>query len=527
MSEESNDDSRRQAIEKIKRRLRDRTSGFDSFSGDKHTPDWRELLPEEMPKDEWRSIVVDQQAEVNRTKGKRDYSQLFNDAAIYTPALSEAYVKFVQNKDFAPDQFPFAAKDLNFLDPDSGLFFYPWALYSAGQAASTPGKAKQTSWVTNANRSPFTKVIGDSGGFQIQGNKIPFNGSTTCEQMLRWMEVTSDYSMTLDFPTGGIGAGTVGQHADRLESNGINVTGEARKHGFSRDYMACLLQSEANNVYFAQNRQPGATALLNVMQGRNERESHFWYERMKSFPFEGIAFAGKHSVQFSMTLRRIVQMLNDGLLKNCPWIHFLGVSTLRTAAILTTLQRALRAHPEANKNIQITFDSISGIKAVANGYNAHAGFSFDPKSWRFTQIELSIPKYAKDKRFLNQIISDEIGEKSKNGMIYVPGFSVIGWQMRPCDMLKQGTNKKTGKQQLYMPSSSANCLMNHNMEVLIRGFHQLSNIIDKDGLGAPLPVATIMQLIRSILDPDSKDDPMEIIDLAAPVLDALTMRGNR
>lgn len=131
--------------------------------------------------------------------------------------------------------------------------------------------------------------------------------------MLRWMENTGDYSMVLDFPTGGIEAGTVAPHVKRLEGQGIDLTKEATKHGFSKEYMACLMQTEINNKYFVSHRIKDGTNLLNVIQGRNENESRFWYERMKGFPFEGIAFAGKHSTEFSMTLKRIFQMLQDGM----------------------------------------------------------------------------------------------------------------------------------------------------------------------------------------------------------------------
>jgi hypothetical protein len=449
------------------------------------------------------------------TNSRRNYRHSFDNCAIYTPALSSTYVRFVEdNKNTG--LFPFKPKDLNFLDPNSQLFHYPWALYSAGQAAATPKSAKQQTWVSKSKRHPNTFVVGDSGGFQIQEDKaIKFEGTATLDRMLRWMEKTSDYSMILDFPTGGIGMGTIRQHVHRLQSEGIDVVGEAKKHGFSKDYMACLLQTELNNQYFQKHRQAGATALLNVMQGRNEKESRFWYERMRDFPFEGIAFAGKHSVQFSLTLRRIFQMLEDGLLKNCPWIHFLGVSTLRTAAILTVLQRHLREHPNANKHIQITFDSISGIKAVAYGYNAYAGFDLDPKSWRFKQVKMSVSEFEKDTRSLNQILQQHTGFTYKMG-------SEIGDHISPAQMLSRKKDKLTGIDTIYMPSHHSYCLMNHNMEVLIRGFMHLGSIVEKQGLDMPQSVSNVMAIINHVFETKLRN-PFDIIDECASVLDALVM----
>lgn len=194
--------------------------------------------------------------------------------AVYMPAISSNFAKIGYSQHLKRN-FSFAEKDLNFLDPASTLFHYPYALYSAGQAARTDGAAQQISIVSQRDRDKTT-VIGDSGGFQIQEGTIKFTGDATCERMLRWMEGHADYSMSLDFPTGGISPGNVAVHTARLDTQG-EITAMSAANGLSRDYNACLTQSLLNLDYFVQNRHSGKTNLLNVLQGRTERESKVWY----------------------------------------------------------------------------------------------------------------------------------------------------------------------------------------------------------------------------------------------------------
>ena len=200
------------------------------------------------------------------------------------PAISANFAKLGHSAHLKHN-FSFAEGDLNFLDPASKLFHYPYALYSAGQAARTDGAARQRNIVSERDRDRTT-VIGDSGGFQIQEGTIKFTGDATCERMLRWMEGHSDYSMSLDFPTGGISPGNVEQHTIRLNANG-QITEMSAANGLSPDYNTCLTQSLLNLDYFVQNRRPEKTNLLNVIQGRTERESKVWYDAVKSYPLEG------------------------------------------------------------------------------------------------------------------------------------------------------------------------------------------------------------------------------------------------
>lgn len=78
----------------------------------------------------------------------RNYSRFFSEQAVYAPALSPNYVKFANGTKRPIVGAPYSRNDFNFLNPQSQLFFYPWALYSAGQAAKTEGAAQKESWIT-------------------------------------------------------------------------------------------------------------------------------------------------------------------------------------------------------------------------------------------------------------------------------------------------------------------------------------------------------------------------------------------
>jgi len=485
---------------------------------------------EEWSESGWAAFAEQQEQDAQLFSG-RDYAPYFRDMAVYAPALSPNYVKQAGDLKSKITSTKFAQSDLNFLNPKTELFFYPYCLYSAGQAAKTQGMANQTSWISSQNRAENTYVIADSGGFQIQeGKAFKFEGDSTCERMLRWMENTADYSMILDFPTGGIDNGTVGQHIDRLEAEGLDVTGQARKHKFNREYMACLLQTEFNNQYFQKHRKPDATKLLNVIQGRNEKESRFWYERMKSFEFEGIAFAGKHSTEFALALARIFQMLDDGLLKNCPWIHFLGISTLRTSIALTFLQRELRAHPDCNSEIQISYDSSNPSRNLQFGYNTYAGADFSSDRWSFKQISLGDQKYAGDKRTLNEICEQDIQQSDAN--LIKPIRSTIGHFFKPGQMMTPNKQGRMG------PNKEAQeLIVNHNIECMVRVFRELGRFTQPVARGVPLSISKLDSLMvylfefhkqkrKTVSATQRQSHMLKKVKLFAAVLDELAIGGN-
>lgn len=405
-----------------------------------------------------------------------------SEHAIYLPAISANYAKLGHSVHLK-GSFSFSEKDLNFLDPSSGLFHYPYALYSAGQAAKTDGAAKMNSIVSHRNRD-LTTVIGDSGGFQIQEGTIKFAGDATCKRMLRWMEHHADYSMTLDFPTGGISLGNVAQHTARLNTSG-QITAMSAANGLSLDYNACLKQSLLNLDYFVANRVPGKTSFLNVIQGRTERESKVWYDAVKSYSLEGIAFAGAHQSAFSLTVARLLDMYDDGILQSAKWIHFLGISTLEPAYLFTTLLRCIRRY---NPDIGVSFDTSSPFISAAN-FNMYTSFRYDKHGCGLATISFAEHADISDMRTLNELSRDFARQVNVNRSVGL-GFSftplpvetAIGSEVRVFEICEIQNDR------LRVTTDGVWILMNHNVEVFKKAFTALNRSFDDNPRDDDMPV---------------------------------------
>lgn len=400
--------------------------------------------------------------------------------AIYTPAISQEFAKLGYAQHLKR-KFSFHETDLNFLDPKSGLFHYPYALYSAGQAAKTKNSASEDNIVKLRNRDATT-VIGDSGGFQIQGNKIKFTGDATCERMLRWLEMHADHSMSLDFPTGGITPGNVAAHTKRLiaEGHGPQLQTMCTTNGLSLDFNACLKQSLLNLNYFVLHRKPGLTNLLNVIQGRNEAESKAWYEEVKGYGLDGWAFAGAHQNSFSLLLNRLHDMRSDGLLQTAKWIHILGISTPSAAYLFNALQRCVT---QINPELQITFDTAGPFISAAK-FQAMMTHRLDKDGWVFSP-PASMPKEGSpsDHRTLNELAWEMAQRRPKakrensvspneQTISAIPSSTTIGARVKISEICA-GSNGSSD-----LDNDSIMILMNHNAEAYVRVFQQVNRIFD-------------------------------------------------
>lgn len=484
-----------------------------------------------------RKVLDAHQLVFEHQNQRLDYakSQVFKNAARYTPALSEGYILSVARlaererqalehnnpQDNPFHGYPFGAEDLKFTNPESRLCFYPWVLFSGGQGARTAKAAANATdpdnpnWILRKERDRRVVIMGDSGGYQIQEQTIPFDPNETPERMLRWLEAVSDQSMVLDFPTGGVATGAMVPHAQMLISEGVDVYGEARKAGFSSGFMAALIRTRQNNQYFATNRVPGATNLLNVIQGRNEEESRYWYEQVRNFPFEGWAFAGKHSVQLSLTLRRLIQMRDDGKLKAGSYMHFLGVSTFKVGCALSMIQRALHRYTDG-KNIQITFDSKSPVDAMSNGYQAIVGYHFGPDRWSLRTEKTNLKKYAQSDVFLTDAASDWVAKRYGRHKAH----STLSYILRQRDLVGS-INPETFKR---IPSNLQQVLLvHHNTQALIEGFRQAYRFLDRKHFAdRPKSIGQMDEIIRAIF---IAEKPFTVIDDWAVQLDALSYEG--
>lgn len=291
--------------------------------------------------------------------------------AVYLPAISSFYSTYVAKQrleEFVPlnripEGFDRGIEGMNFLNPEQGYFTYKYGLYSAGHAQLDLAKSiTQESMIQQRDRSK-TMILGDSGGYQIGKGVLKFDwldfegpsATKTRQSILEWLEMTADWSMMLDVPTWA---------CDHIHSPKTGL----------KTFDDCLDKTRFNNDYFLKNRL-GHTKWLNVLQGSDWDTAEKWYNGVKEFsepsgPYagkeaEGWAFGGANMCKMDITLKRLMTMREDGLLKGKNWIHFLGTAQLDWSCYLTLIQRQIRKH--INEELTISFDCASPFIATAHG----------------------------------------------------------------------------------------------------------------------------------------------------------------
>ena len=305
------------------------------------------------------------------TKPPVNLSPLQKDYAVYLPAISSFYSTYIAKQregEFVPNEripkgFDRGIEGMNFLNEEAGYFTYKYALYSAGHAQLNLEKSViQESMIQQRDRGN-TVIVGDSGGYQIgkgvlKFDWLNFNGASankTRLDILRWLELTADWSMMLDVPTWA---------CDHIH---------APKTGL-KDFDDCLDKTKFNNKFFLENRDGKATKFLNVLQGSNWDTAEKWYDGVKEFSdnkkwgdkaAEGWAFGGANMCKMPITLKRLMTMREDGMLDGKNWIHFLGTAQLDWSCYLTLIQRQIRKH--INPELTISFDCASPFIATAHG----------------------------------------------------------------------------------------------------------------------------------------------------------------
>ena len=315
--------------------------------------------------------------QVNLTPLQKDY-------AVYLPAISSFYSTYVAKqrlgefvpKDRIPKGFDRGIEGMNFLNPEEGYFTYKYGLYSAGHAQLDLTKSlEQESMIQQRDRNN-TMILGDSGGYQIGKGVLKFDwldfegkeATKTRQKILEWLEVTADWSMMLDVPTWA---------CDHIHSPKTGL----------KTFEDCLDKTRYNNDYFLMNRL-GQTKWLNVLQGSDWETAEKWYNGVKEFSdpkgkyagreAEGWAFGGANMCKMDITLKRLMTMREDGLLKGKNWIHFLGTAQLDWSCYLTLIQRQIRKH--INEELTISFDCASPFIATAHGL-VYTNAVHTPKRW--------------------------------------------------------------------------------------------------------------------------------------------------
>ena len=383
---------------------------------------------------------------------------LNRDFAKFLPAISNFYNTFISKqrvtqgahipKERIPKGFENDVEGLNFLNPEKGYFTYDVGLYSAGHACLDVEKAPdRDSMCVNRDRK-FSTIVGDSGGYQIGKGVIQFDwqdfegnkANKVRSDILNWLELTADWSMTLDIPT--------------WASGPLNSARTGLK-----SFEDCLKGTLYNNNYFQKNRL-GQTKFLNVLQGDDWNTACIWYDAVKNFEFEGWAMGGLNMCDMEVLLRRLIIMRDEKKLDKKNWIHVLGTSQLDWACFLTQVQRQLRKH--VNSDVTISFDSASAFLSTANGL-VYTHNLFTPKRWSYI-----MEKAPDDKRL-------------KGSTIPFPFKSAIGNRLNMGDVCWYGEgdlNKNNKEGKTAWDSFSYCLMMAHNVYNHIRAVQIANDIND-------------------------------------------------
>ena len=447
------------------------------------------------------------------------------DFAVFLPAISNFYNTFISKQRVSggthipseriPQGFENGVEGLNFLNPEKGMFTYPTALYSAGHACLNMEQVNdRDSMVVNRDRE-FSTIVGDSGGYQIGRGVIKFDwkdfegnkANKVRSDILNWLELTSDWAMTLDVPTWA---------ADDLNSPKTGLT----------SFKDTLDGTIYNNKFFQKNRL-GQTKLLNVLQGDDWETAQTWYDAVKDFEFEGWAMGGINMCDMEVMLKRLIIMRDEKKLDGKDWMHVLGTSQMDWACYLTGVQRQVRKH--INPNFTISFDSASAFLSTANGL-VYTYNSYTPDRWSFVMDK------APDDRNL------------KGSKIPFPFQSGIGSRLNMGDVCYYGDGdlNKNGKIGATSWDSFSYCLMMaHNVENQIRAIQvandfndieatkykpqvkhwrktKASDKTDESSIFVPRNILYFNTLVEEVF---TSEKPMEVINNASSFL--ADIRGNR
>lgn len=378
------------------------------------------------------------------------------DQAVYIPSVSPNYAIAAHNKAFSRELPPGVnAGDLNFLDPANPLFKISHVMSSAGQALY---QTKPCIIQTRDRRS--TIMIGDSGGYQIANGSLKIRNDADRMQILRWLEQNADWAMTLDVPTG-------------------PLLNPRKKYEF-RSFADCLNTTLDHLEFFQQNRKPGATRFLNVLQGNTTQETDKWYNAVKGFDFEGWAFAGVLRHNFFNLCRRVIQMADEGLLQDRHWIHILGTNELEVGVGLTALQRAINLH--INPDLRISFDTSTPFRNIR---------------WRNVY---TVPAFSKNGMTMPMVQCPD-QRKLVGSSIRFPWPSPLGDRLTLGDICcRKGQNLNS-----YRDAQSNFYIQHHNLAALCYGINLANRVFDSESFEARhtispkmgRAVAAIEEIIKS------------------------------
>ncbi len=358
------------------------------------------------------------------------------DQAIYVPSITPGYSQDVAraikaggwhrtlSDGVTPEAMSFLGTDTN------KAFTLSHVLFSAGQALDKRGPCMIKDRVRG-----HSKVIGDSGGYQIGQGTAGIDGYQDRARILDWLETNTDIAMTLDIPPGPVGR-SLGYRYTSIEQ--------------------CLAETLDHLNFFLDKRRNSNVILLNVLQGNFAEHSFHWYNSVKYFEFEGYAIAGLLRNDIYHVCRLLLRMLDDGKLQKAQWLHFLGTARLDTAVMLTAIQRVLAAKALP---VRISFDTASPFLMMSRN-----------RAYTFAN-------YGK-KRMTYSTVVAPCGAEYHNSLAAWPWPSEIGNRLVMGDLcVDEGTSHRNSTQR----DGLGNHLLSlHNLQSICFAIHTANRVVDAE-----------------------------------------------
>lgn len=398
--------------------------------------------------------------------------------AMYVASVTPSHSRFVHLNNPGRDMpAGLAMSDLDFLNPDSSLFNVTHVMSSAGQAM----RQTEPCFISARDRSRTT-VIGDSGGFQIIGGILDWEGDKTREAILRWLEANVDWAMTLDVPTRAV---------------------QNPKSGY-KTFQECLRETLKNLDYFQRHRNHDApTKFLNVLQGETIQQADKWFDAVKGYEFEGWAFAGKHRFSLRNMCKRIIQMADQRLIQDRDWIHILGTNRITQALGFTALQRAINKH--INENLRISYDTSSPFQLTGRWHSVY-----------------SLPNINHQQAVLQTSIAPDGFEYVGSGIPF-PWPSPVGDQILCGDIcVKEAAFERT-----FWDALSLALMINHNYASLLNALAQAHRVLDMQPDFASRYLPSLLREQLDVVDHVICKGSMAEVSRNAKVLDAYAITESR
>jgi hypothetical protein len=314
---------------------------------------------------------------------------MFDGYATYLPAVGQSYCEYVVCTNDRRKPSSVRQADLNFLNARSRLWTYRWCLASAGHLAY----ATKTNAISQRNPES-SWVLGDSGGYQVATGALrETNGwaefarspdaiarlwrdsDDVKTRILNWLDVHCDYAMTLDMP---------------LWVKLPKYSGRP----FHHCSVELLTDLTVENLRFISDRRGlvGSCQFLNVIQGNDQDQEDYWYQRVRDFDFEGWAFGTKVNWgRVAPMLKRVLIMRDDGMLEGRKQrAHILGLSQLIWAVALTAIQRGIRQ--SAGSGFTVSYDSSTPFLWAGKfqTYPVPPRLTKDIRTWHFTSRPIPV-----------------------------------------------------------------------------------------------------------------------------------------